>query len=70
MKRSGQNMPVTATVTCAKRRSTMRLTRYLALLAVIVGLGCWSGCSSMPTSYNNGGSYSGGSANSHAGHNH
>jgi len=48
----------------------MRLTRYMAVLVLVIGLGCWSGCASPSSSRSPGGSYPGGSENSHTGCNH
>ncbi len=48
----------------------MRLTRYMVVLVLVIGLACWSGCASPSSSRSPGGSYSAGSADSHAGHNH
>ena len=42
----------------------------MAILVLVIELGCLSGCSSTSPSRSNTGSYAGGSADSHAGHNH
>lgn len=48
----------------------MRVVRYMAILALVVGLGFVSGCAGTSSARSNSGSYAGGSADSHAGHNH
>jgi uncharacterized protein YceK len=48
----------------------MRSIRYMAVLVLVIGLSCWSGCGSTSSSRNSGGSYPAASADSHAGHNH